>query len=87
MIGPVVEEWAAVVAPLVVGGPDGEAADESADEAADESADADAAEAVASAGNVVDDEADFEVSSCLHSAELAEQAATGPVEPVEPAAG
>lgn len=79
MIGPVVEEWAAVVAPRVVGGPDGEAANELAG--------ADAAKAVASAGDVVGDETGFEVSSCLHSAALAEQAATGPIEPVGPAAG
>jgi hypothetical protein len=79
VIGPAVEEWAAVVAPRIVGGPDGEAANELAD--------ADAAEAVASAADVVGDEAGFEVSSCLHSAEQAEQAATGPIEPVGPAAG
>lgn len=79
MVGSVVEGWAAVVAPRVVGGPDGEAANEVAD--------AGAVEAVASAGDVVDDEAGFEVSSCLHSVEPAEQAATGPTEPAGPAAG
>lgn len=81
MVEPVAEELAAFVTSQVVS--------ELGDEVVDEVVGADAAEAVVAVADVVDDEIDFGVSSCPHSAELApadfaelvERAAVAPAEP------